>query len=299
MRHIAIIILLAVSRVAMCQTDFIVYRVEGSPYLEVGGRKLPLRTGGKLTAKGTVVTGNSASVTLICRSYQPLQIGAGARVQLPKETARCAKPTEGFSTLYFRFFWDNITREKGNPEKDRRKYMDNLGGVIRGEEKCPAFNFRTDTINHFQGDFTIISLPPEEPAPNGMSVGVYEDFDSRTPLRVIEAPGDSVDLSRLLEGRPRGTSVHWMPSFNKGKSCTRHYLRLWKEDEFDALCERYLSGFTSSMTTEAERCHILGFFLERERFYADALRLYRMALEKEPGNIQYARSVEWFTKAYR
>lgn len=297
MKNIAFLVLAAIPSLCLSQTDFIVYKVEGSPYLEIGSTRRPLKTGQQLKASGTVVTGQSGSVSLVCKSYRLLQVKSASRAYLPTEAARCTAATEGFATLYFRYFWESVTKKHPSPEKERRKFMGNIAGVVRGQ--CPMFGFRTDTINHFQGDFTLSCTPSDPPNRNGLAIALFQDRSSKSPLRTFVTPGESIDLSSLIQGLQTGEAVQWSAAYGNDSTCSRNYLRLWKEDEFKELCNGYLSRFDPASTTEAERCHILAFFLERKRFYADALRYYRMAVEKEPGNRQYERSLAEFSKTYR
>lgn len=280
------------------QTTILAVSVQGNAYYTENEKQYPLHAGQQVNENGFILLSSGARASFLCDNYTYISIDRSGKFPVNRIRENCPSKTESFTTRYFKYVWDQLLHKHVNPEEDRKKYMNNIGGAVRGDCQSVTFNFYTDTINYHQGEFFIKwkTFVKDKSA----NLQLFDDGNKEiNPMESRRIAGDSIELSQIANAYRNKPGIFWNIRYGVFKDCSKKYIRIWNDSDFKTFCDNYLKEFTSLGFNEAEKYFALGYFLEQRHFYADALHYYKMANALEDQNILYRMTLDEFNRAYR
>lgn len=295
MKLIVTIIILFASTAAESQGLFRVYKLQGKAFQLKMGRKIPVKMGNLLNENDSVFLDAKASVKFICNNYSLVDLKSPNATALKKLATQCKAPSNSYDAAYFAYIWEQLSHAHEKPEENRKKYMSNLGGAVRG---CPGIEFDNflDSVKYVDGNFYLSwkLLQPVE----AVSIAFYNEESSETPIVEFPVKTDRVKISSLNQKGLLPGNYYWTVNLNQKSDCPKKYIEIWKAEDFSRLIRGFHKSIENSLD-RAERNYRIGFYLEKDHFYGSALKYYEAALKADPGNALYKSTVFFVRKMYK
>jgi hypothetical protein len=272
----------------------VVYQVKGNVSVTQNNITTTLKIG-QMFSNGNIaihVSYNSSAI-LICNNYSVINLTSPDTYSLLTLADSCKAPVSSFTSVYFRFVWDELTQTHSSIEEHRRKYMHNIGAVTRG---CEGLQFFTnyDTIN-YAGGFFPVKWTSASTAPQKLVL--YNDETAELPLLKIDVAGDLINLNTIKDSLKAAGEYYWNIKINNSENCPRKYLKLCDEKSFTSFCDSIKNVIPANLDY-AEKLYMLAFILEYNYFYAESYNYYKLANNKNPSNKKYQNSIQLFMKTY-
>ncbi len=296
MKNYLAIFLFCLPMAALAQSTFIAYQVNGSVNYVAGNKKVKLKIGQKIPATTVVIIAANSSVILISDYYNTTVLNTAGKYSLTSLKDQGKKPVNSVTSEYFKYIWDQFSHAHDAPETNRKKNMNNYGAAVRSG--CPGIIIESflDTVNYFSGDFSFKwKLVDKKDEAKFL---VFKNEQSAFPALTLTGAGDTVSINAVSGKLPDLEYFFWQLQTNSGRSCKKYFTEIWTPEKFTTFCNDFLKNFESLSLTEAEKSYSLGYYLERNHFFADALRLYKRALELNPAQKLYQKTITEFINAY-
>ena len=264
--------------------SFVVYFTKGK--LTRNG-KPGLKKGDKLFINDYILLPENAAVVLICSDYKVIQLNKKGTYRVTDLLGQCSAGKAGYSSAYFKFVWDEFAHPHGKPETDPGKYMKNVGAVSRGCSDV-QMSLQSDTINYHSGSLPIL----------------WSSHFSRAILALYDTPMDGAAIQKTILDNQRPIQIeyvlkqfspgeyYWQITDQEGNGCGRNYIRLWDDSSYRQRIAE-LVAFVP-VTAPAETAFAKGFILQKQYFFAEAIRYYTLASKLSPHNKIYKKALSQF-----
>lgn len=279
---------LLLCNVTLGQQSFVVYQLKGTVNVRMNAQWRPVQIGQVVKSNDILFVDKGGSVVLICESYHAFTIKEPGNHRLSQYVRLCLREKYSITKKYFQYIWDEFTHAHGTPEKNRRKYMQNVTAVVRG---CPGVTIDPllDTINNSAGD---MKIKWELNTPGGAVSFVL--FDSNLYGNELYSTASSqnyVSLDTLRNYIGAHKEVYWNIKINGTEACDRKLIKFWSSSEYKTFKNR-LTQSLKEMNNSAEKYFATGFLLEANHFFAEAKEFYKKASELKPDEVRYRQPVE-------
>lgn len=265
--------------------SFVVYHSKGSVVKTFS--KVNLKKGDQLFLKDAISLSTGSTLILICSNYKIIQLNKKGNYTIKSLLGQCDKNPAAYSSSYFKYVWDELTHPHGKPEKNPEAYMKNIGAVSRGCNES-ATGIKVDTIHYYSGRLPVYWWSSYK---NSYAV-VYEQLLDGTSVKKLSLIKEKpVQLNELCKALKPG-EYYWQISGDDGSGCERNYLKIWDKPSYTKAIKLYLKEVPVS--SAAETAYARAFLLEENHFLSEALQYYQQAVQLNPTNVIYKKSLEKF-----
>jgi hypothetical protein len=289
------IILLLAANIVFGQVNYLVYQVKGKAWKTTDKLHKTLKIGQLLNNTESIKVSTKSSVVLICENYSTITLNQNQDYLLSQYEDSCIKNDHSLTADYFKFMWDELSNPDISPETDRRKYMgSNVGAVERGLPDI-IIDSSIDTINNYSGNLFI--RWKSILAPSRISLAVYDSNKNGQLLFSAPTKNYSISLDTIRKYAVGKTAVYWVIKKDSKEIGERKMIRFWPKEAYDSYCTNLQNSFIPDRES-AEWYYMLGFCLEANHFLAEAYQNYKKAMQLNPQEKRYQRTVENIKKAY-
>ncbi len=286
-------VFISASLIAQKPNSFLIYSVKGSVTVSENNQSSKAQIGKLLTDKSKITIGPNSLVSIICNENSLFSLVKPGAYNMVQFKDSCLVNKSSITTNYLKFIWNQLTTTKGNPEKNRKSYMNNLGAVSRSNISI-WIDSRLDTINYYKGSFPI-------------SWKCYSDvteFDfqlfepgSKAIVQKTITSGTTIDISDFAGKLKNNTAYNWTLKAKDEENTEKKVLIKWDKASYEKLVTKFRAA-NARFETEAEQSFRLGFLLESARFYSEAYQYYKNAAQLSPDTELYNKTLESFKKDY-
>ncbi len=294
MKLLLTILIVSAGLTVSSQALFMAYKLNGKISQLKKGKKIPVKIGSVLNENDSVFLEQGASAKFICNNYSLIDLVTINASSLKPLATKCNPSSNSGDAVYFSYIWEQLSHQHEDPEENRKKFMNNVGGAIRG---CPGIKFEDylDTVRFYSAGFflrwKLLS------GVDSVSLAFYQGEDNEMPVAVFKAETDSFDISGLQQKNILPGGYYWTVLMNGREYCPKKYIELFSKTEFDNLTAELWKN-TDTTAGKAEQFYRIGFYLEREHFYSEAFKFYNEAFKEEPQNELYENTVKVVKKLY-
>jgi len=273
---------------------FLVYSVKGNVSVVDNKVESKARIGTLLNDASVLKITPGAFATLICNESRMFTLNKSGNYSLGKLKDSCKGSNSSVSANYMKYIWNEMTKSKGSPDKNRKAYMANVGAVSRSINNI-WIDPKLDTVNYVSG-----TIP--------LSWKSYTDADQFEFKLFTQPSGGNAIFSKLTDKKhlpvsellkiiQPGKIYYWTAMVKDETNDDRKYLHYWPKVE-------YINFYNSikkpegANETEAEMNFRLGFVLEEAHFLAEAYQHYQKATQLAPAIPLYRFVFMSFKKDY-
>jgi hypothetical protein len=277
------------------ENQFVVYSVKGTVSVVENNVETKAKIGRMLTAASTVKVGPGSFATIICNENRMFTIKKNGNYSTSSFKDSCKGTNTGsLSANYLKYVWNEMTKSKGSPEKNRKNYMSNVGAVSRDVSNV-WIDPKLDTVNYVSGTVPL----------SWKAFSDAEEFDfklfnadnSETAILSKTVKKKHIDIKDLLNVIKVGKAYLWTAMVKDEDNSVRKYLKYWSKEDYAAYYKT-LTPAEGISETEAEKNFRVGFLLEEGHFLAEAQAHYLKATQLDPGNYIYRSVFMAFKKDY-
>lgn len=294
MKFVITILVLFTCINADSQTLFMVYKIDGKAFQIKMGKKIPIRIGNYFNENDSIYLQSKTSVKFICNKYSVVDVNTPNIIVLKKLVGDCKNQSNSFDADYFKFVWEQFSYSHVNPEENRKKNMENLGGAIRG---CSGLDFEKylDSVKYWSGDFSLIwkLFHPVD----SVSIAFYNEDYSEIPAIEFPIKNNSFNVSNLTKKGLSPGIYYWTVNLNNRNDCPKKYIEIWTDLEFIKLIDTIRNNIGVPLD-KADENYRIGFQLEKDHFYYEAFRFYMDALKADPENVLYKNTIQTVKSLY-
>ena len=272
---------------------FVVYSIKGAVSIVDNKVETKAKIGTIVNGNASIRVGAGSFATLICNEKRMFSLSKAGNYAAASLKDSCTGTSTSVSANYMKYIWNELTKSKGSPEKNRKYYMANVGAVSRGGINNVWIDPKLDTVNYVSGTIPL----------SWKSYTDAEEFDfklygeNKTAILTKTVKKKHIDVSELLKTIQVGKVYYWT-AFIKGEP-----------DNEDVKVLQYISKETYTnfynkikthdpAETEAEQNFRLGFALEEAHYLAESYNHYKKATDFAPDNPMYRFVFMSFKKDY-
>ena len=272
---------------------FVVYSTKGTVTISENKVESKAKIGALLNNGSVIKVGPGSFATLICNETRMFTLSKSGTYNLGTMMDSCKAANYGsVSSNYLKYVWNEMTRSKGSPEKNRKAFMSNVGAVSRTINDV-WIDPKLDTINYVSG-----SVPLSWKSYVDSENFEFKLFDKEGKNILTKTTGKKhVNISEI-SGSIKPGNAYWWTAMVKGgaNNDDRKYLSYWNKSDYDSYYSSLKEGDASE--NEAESNFRLGFLLEEAHFLAEAQKHYLKATQLAPDVIMYRSTYMSFKKDY-
>ena len=277
------------------ENQFVVYSVKGTVGVVENNVETKAKIGRMLTAASTIKLGPSSFATIICNENRMFTIKKNGTYNTSSFKDSCKGTNTGsLSANYLKYVWNEMTKSKGSPEKNRKNYMSNVGAVSRDVSNV-WIDPKLDTVNYVSGTIPL-SWKAFSDAEE-FDFKLFNPTDSETPILIKTVKKKHINIKEILSTIKVGKSYLWTAMVKDEENNVRKYLKYWTKEDYAAYYKSLIPAEGIS-ETEAEKNFRVGFLLEEGHFLAEAQAHYLKATQLDPSNYIYRSVFMAFKKDY-
>jgi hypothetical protein len=243
----------------------------------------------------TLKLSSGSFATLICNESRMFTINKTGNHVMSKFKDSCKTSNSSVSANYVKYIWNELTKSKGSPEKNRKAYMSNVGAVSRGVNNIWV-DPRLDTVYYVSG--TIPLSWKSYADAEKFEFKLFDKEDAEKEIYSKKTEKKHVDISNLLDKIEPGKSYWWTAMIEGENNEERKHLRYWTKEEYNEYYNKISKLETGASETEAEKNFRLAFILEEAHFLAEAYQHYLKATQLAADNGLYRFVFMSFKKDY-
>ena len=277
---------------------FVVYSVKGTVSVVENNVETKAKIGTILDGNETIKVGAGSFATLICNETKAFSLSKAGNYSTASLNDSCKMSSGSVSSNYMKYVWNEMTKPKGSPETNRKKFMSNVGATSRGGRNGINnvwVDSRLDSVNYVSGTI---------PLSWKCFVDNAEEFDFRlydaTQSKVIyskEVKKKHVDIGDILKLMQPGNVYYWNASVKgEPENEARYALHYIPKEEYQTFFNSIKKGEASE--SDAEMNFRLGFVLEESHYIAEAYNYYLKATQLDPTNSLYRYTFMSFKKDF-
>ncbi len=297
MKCIPLLVLLSfcnISIEAQKTNSFLIYSVKGSVTTVENNKGTKVKIGKLLTDKSRLTVGPNSLVSIICNESSLFSVTKAGSYSMEQFKDSCQANKSSITSNYLKFIWNQLTTPKGNPEKNRKNYMNNVGAVSRTSISVWV-DSRFDTINYNNGTFPV-SWKCYSDA-DEFTFEVYQMARGGQPVYQKTVTKTSIYISDFAAQLNPNTAYYWKILAKGEESDERKLFFIWDNASYEKLLAQ-LRNTQKEFETVAEENFRLGFLLESARFYSEAYQHYKKAAQLNPSAQLFQKTLEAFKKDY-
>ncbi|HEX6846269.1 MAG TPA: hypothetical protein VF144_04795 [Chitinophagaceae bacterium] len=274
---------------------FVIYSVKGTVSVVENKVETKARIGTIINSNSSIKLGAGSFATLLCNETKMFSLNKAGSYTTKSLADSCKTNNSSVSANYMKYIWNEMTKSKGTPEKNRKAYMSNVGAVGRGDINNVWVDQRLDSVNYVSGTIPLSWKCFVEEA---------EEFEFRlydaSKTKVIFSKNvkkKHVDISEISKLLQPGQTYYWNATVKgENENEARHYLHFKTKEEY----QRFLNTIkkVEGAEGEAEMNFRLGFVLEENHYLAEAYNHYLKATQLDPTNSFYRNTFMSFKKDF-
>lgn len=272
---------------------YIVYQLKGN----VKHHNKKLIVGQQFSENDSFVISDKSSVTLLCPDYIPVTISQKGICSL--KNTLCKTADFSVSAKY----WKSVYTQLLHPhepisDKNRKEYMQNVGGVTRGEEDPVIFPPNMRKIYVYKEAVTLKWQLPEQiikalleknMTPPSVRLILYKDSYGSSVLTDTLIKGNSCEASIFKSKSEEDKIYYWGIMINGKKYGALNQIQFLSSNEYKKLWKK-ISDEISMIPDAAERDFAAGVILQDNFLYGEAFTRFNKASLARPKNIEYMKA---------
>jgi hypothetical protein len=280
---------------------FVVYSIKGNVTVVDNKTESKAKIGTILDGDETIKVAAGSFATLICNETRAFSLSKAGNYTTASLKDSCKISSGSVSSNYMKYVWNEMTKPKGSPETNRKKFMSNVGATSRGGNgRNSAINnvwvdVRLDSINYVSGTI---------PLSWKCFVDNAEEFEFRlydaTLTKVLlqkDVKKKHVDISDILKLLQPGNIYYWNATVKgEPENEARYALHYIPKEEYQTFFSSIKKG--EAAESDAEMNFRLGFVLEENHYIAEAYNYYLKATQLDPTNTLYRYTFMSFKKDF-
>ena len=274
---------------------FVVYSVKGTVSVIENKIESKAKIGTIINNGSTIKVGTGSFATLLCNETKMFSLSKAGSYTTASLSDSCKINNSSISANYMKYIWNEMTKSKGTPEKNRKAYMSNVGAVGRGDINNVWVDQRLDSVNYVSGNI---------PLSWKCFVDEVEDFEFRlydaSKTKVIfskEVKKKHVNISEIAKLLQPAQTYYWNATVKgENENAARHYLQYKTKDEYQAFLNTIKKA--DAAESEAEMNFRLAFVLEENHYIGEAYNHYLKATQLDPTNSFYRNTFMSFKKDF-
>ena len=273
---------------------FVVYSMKGNVSIVENKTETKAKIGTILNEESVIKISSGSFATLICNESRMFTLNKAGNFSMNKLGDSCQKTSSSVSANYVKYIWNELTKSKGSPEKNRKAYMANVGAVSRSINNI-WIDPRLDTVNYFSG-----TIPLSWKSYSEAEKFVFKLYDKDGVKEIYSKPTDKkhVAISDLLKTIQPGKIYRWTAMIKGEDNDELKYMKYWTKDEFNNFYYKVSKNETGIIETDAEKNFRIGFIMEEAHFLAEAYQYYLKTTQLAPTNPLYRYVFMSFKKDY-
>jgi hypothetical protein len=274
---------------------YVVYSMKGTVSVIDNKTETKAKIGTIINEDATLKLSSGSFATLICNESRMFTINKTGNHVMSKFKDSCKTSNSSVSANYVKYIWNELTKSKGSPEKNRKAYMSNVGAVSRGVNNIWV-DPRLDTVYYVSG--TIPLSWKSYADAEKFEFKLFDKEDAEKEIYSKKTEKKHVDISNLLDKIEPGKSYWWTAMIEGENNEERKHLRYWTKEEYNEYYNKISKLETGASETEAEKNFRLAFILEEAHFLAEAYQHYLKATQLAADNGLYRFVFMSFKKDY-
>lgn len=273
---------------------FVVYSIKGNVSVVENKVETKAKIGTILDGDETIKVGAGSFATLICNETKAFSLSKAGNYTTASLKDSCKLTSGSVSSNYMKYVWNEMTKPKGSPEKNRKDFMTNVGATSRGGINNVWVDPRLDSVNYVSGTIPLswkCFVDTEE-----FEFRLYDESRTNVIFKK-EVKKKHVDISDMLKLLHAGKTYFWNATVKgEPENEARHYLRYVPKEEYQAFFTTIKN--TDAAESDAEMNFRLGFVLEENHYIAEAYNHYLKATQLDPTNSLYRFTFMSFKKDF-
>lgn len=274
---------------------YVVYSMKGNVSVIENKTETKAKIGTILNEASVLKLSSGSFATLICNESRMFSINKAGNYDMGKFKDSCKSSNASVSANYVKYIWNELTKSKGSPEKNRKAYMANVGAVSRSVNNI-WIDPRLDTVYYVSG-----TVPLSWKSYAEAEKFVFKLFDKEDAEKDIYSKSTEkkhVDIGDFLKIIQPGQSYWWTAMIKGENNEERKFLKYWTKEEYNEFYKNIIKLETGATETEAEKNFRLAFILEESHFLAEAYQHYQKATQLAADNGLYRFVFMSFKKDY-
>ena len=273
---------------------FVVYSLKGTVSVIENKVESKAKIGTIINNGSSIKVGAGSFATLLCNETKMFSLNKAGNYTTASLSDSCKTNNSSVSANYMKYIWNEMTKSKGTPEKNRKAYMSNVGAVGRGDINNVWVDQRLDSVNYVSGTIPL----------SWKCFVETEEFQFRlydaTKTKVVfekNVKKKHVNISEISKLLQPGNTYYWNATVKgEAENAARHYLHFKTKDEYQAFLNTIKKA--DGAESEAEMNFRLGFVLEENHYIAEAYNHYLKATQLDPTNSFYRSTFMSFKKDF-
>ena len=297
MKKCSITLLAAIFSLQLCAQDnmFVVYSMKGNVSSVENNTTTKVKIGTILNNESVLKLASGSFATLICNESRMFTIKKTGNHSLKNFNDSCKSNSSSLSANYMKYIWNELTKSKGSPEKNRKAYMANVGAVSRSINNI-WIDPRLDTVFYVSGTIPLSWKSYAEA--EKFEFKLYNSEEGKKEIFSKSTDKKHVEMAELLKIIQPGKSYWWTAMVKGENNDELKYFRYWTKEEYNNYYSKISKSESGAVETEAEKNFRLGFVLEEAHFLAEAYQHYLKATQLTPDNSLYRFVFMSFKKDY-
>lgn len=259
---------------------FVVYSFRGNVTVVENKVESKAKIGMLLNDASVLKIPSGSFATLICNETRMFTLKKNGNYAMGSMKDSCKTSHSSVSANYMKYIWNEMTKSKGSPEKNRKAYMANVGAVSRTITNV-WIDPRLDSVNYVSGTIPLswkCYTDAEE-----FEFKLFGSENATTPILTKNVKKKHVLVSELLKTIQPG-NTYWWTAMEKGgtNEDSKKYLKYWTKEDYNNFYSNIKSPEGAVSETDAEKNFRLGFILEETHFLAEAYQHYLKATQLAP-----------------
>lgn len=287
-------LLLFISVTALSQENlFVVYSIKGSVSIIDNKVESKAKIGSLVNGTASIKVGAGSFATLICNETKMFSLNKAGNYSVATLKDSCSGKNGSVSSNYVKYIWNEMTKSKGSPEKNRKYYMSNVGAVSRGGINNVWIDPKLDTVNYVSG-----TIPLSWKSYTDAEEFEFKLYDERKAVLFSKTlKKKHIDISDLLKNIQVGKWYLWTANIkgepdNEDKKVLQYISKEVYNNFYNNIKKQ------DAAETEAEQNFRLGFALEEAHYLAESYNHYLKATQLAPDNTMYRSVFMSFKKDY-
>jgi len=273
---------------------FVVYSVKGTVAIVENKVETKAKIGTIINNNSSIKIGAGSFATLLCNETKMFSLSKAGNYTTASLADSCKTNNSSVSANYMKYIWNELTKSKGTPEKNRKNYMSNVGAVGRGDINNVWVDPRLDSVNYVSGTIPLSWKSYTEA--EEFDFKLYDDSKTNV-LLAKTVKKKHVDISEILKLLQPGKVYYWNATVKgEPENTARHYLRYVPKEEYQTFFNAYKK--TEAAESDAEMNFRLGFVLEEKHYLTEAFNHYLKATQLDATNPLYRFTFMSFKKDF-
>jgi hypothetical protein len=276
------------------ENQFVVYSMKGNVSILQNNTESKAKIGSLLTDGASIKISPGSFATLICNETRLFSLNKAGTYSTGNMKDSCKVSSGSLTSNYLKYVWNEMTKLKGSPEKNRKNYMNNVGAVSRGINNV-WIDPKLDTVNYVSGTVPLSWKSFTEA--EEFEFKLFTSAEITEPIANKTVKKKHVDIKDILNAIKPGNTYYWTAMVKGEENEDRKLLKYWAKDNY-AVYYNSIKGTGGASESEAEMNFRLGFVLEESHFLAEAYNHYLKATQLAPDNVFYRSTFMSFKKDY-